>query len=162
MTSHTSDLSGKIVYIRHADDYTRLPKDTKFDTLVGDGKLVSCPNDVVVGQGSNWTHPQSEKYIYGVYGQRTRWTKMGRDGSARCVLVLPGDWWRELFNKRLGDNALAYADIAYAVGDDKEVVYAARFMSMKRPVGLFGVDRTKDIRVGFSSSGGELVLRSPG
>lgn len=74
--------------------------------------------------------------------------------------MLPLDWWREQWNMGLRD--FSYADIAYADGQNKELVHAGRFMATRR-VMFFGLnqdDRHKGIRMEFSSTGGELELCS--
>lgn len=68
MATQTTDLGGKVIYLRKADSHEPMPDDTDYEALVGDGKLIGVPNDVVVGRGSKWLHPRCEKYNYGVYG----------------------------------------------------------------------------------------------
>lgn len=161
MATQTTDLAGTVVYLRHVDSHVPMLEDTEYEALVGDGKLVGRPNDVMAGPGSKWVHPRAEKYVYDVFGQQIRRTKMGRDGHARCVLLLPLDWYREQWDNGFRDDAFVYADIAYAQGDDKEVVHAARFLATRRQLLIGTLDRDKGMRMEFSSTGGVLQLYSP-
>ena len=170
MSSNIQDLSGHTVYVRVANSLGAMPKDTAFDSLVGEGKLVSHPNDVVAGEGSKWVHQRATKNTYGVFGRRIRSFKSGRTRNARCILMLPVDWWWECHEVLANMDA---AEIGFPIWTEGriEFVYAGMFMPTKHPqfpamkntrsdgTGSLEIDRTTNMHFEFSCIGREVLAR---
>ena len=167
MASNTSDMTGYTVYLRVSNLEEPLQRETEFSSLVGDGNLLSQPNDVVVGRGSKWVHETLARHKYSVFGRRYTSSRFGRTRNARCVLMLPVDWWEEHEVELRG---LKTADIGYPIEQHGEIIYwcAGRFRPTRQPAfpalkntkrdgsGPLLVDRTKDMRFEFVCIGHEL------
>lgn len=181
MSSNVRDLSGQKVYMRLVPDSTPMPKTTALADLVGEGKLIAQPNDLVVGNGSKWIHPRVDTHVYTVFGQHFRRHKYGRYSSGRCILMLPVDWWEEresewIANRTNSPLEMRYAEIAYPIISKGRYwwVYAGKFMVTRRvdfPAlkntkldgsGSLLIDRSKDMHFEFSGIGREVEIRPNG
>lgn len=181
MSSNIQDLSGRRIYIR-ASDPAPMPKTTDLSDLVGEGKLVCHPNDIIVGKGSQWVHSRADKHEYVVFGEQYQQQRLGRGGSARCTLMIPVDWWEERESDRIesrkgrGDSFdLSYAEIAWPIemnSGEYLWIYAGKFMATRKvdlPAfkntkpdgsGSLVVDRTTNMHFEFSSTR-EIDVRGP-
>ena len=167
MASNVQDLSGDATYFRLSDGVDALAEQTDFNSLVGDGKLIACPNKVVVGEGSKWVHETVVKHRYSVFDRDIVSTAYGGNKSARCVLMFSLDWW---FENKKALRGLKTADIGFGVSDADGLmaVYAGRFMPTKTTLfpslkrigrsasGDLKFDRTKDVHFEFVCIGGEV------
>ena len=173
MAGNVQDLYGHAVYFRLSDRVDALVETTGFNSLVGDGKLIACPNNVVVGEGSKWVHETVVKHRYSVFDRDIVSTAYGRSKSARCVLMFPLDWWLENQKALRG---LKTADIGFGISDAEGLmaVYAGRFIPTKTTLfpslkragrgasGDLKLDRTKDVHFEFVCVGGEVFASKDG
>ena len=142
MATHFQDLSGHTVYIRLPGP-SASPLPETFDGLVGEGKLVSNPNDVIVGPGSRWFHERDVRNVFATFGNTHTTQRYGRTTRAKCTLMLHPVWWWEYRDALSNSN---YAEIAYLVTD--ETVCAGIFL-FARKFSLPSLDFTQFLRHEF-------------
>lgn len=162
MKPHVQCLDGRTVYIRLV--CKRAPIPDSLENVVGDGRLFSCPNDVVVGAGSKWTHDTLVTNRFSAFGKTETVSRLGRTISATCVLMLPFGWW---YDNRVALGRCEYAQIGYPLSADPTVngVYAGLFhFSKKVLMAGFSAQRgvgERLLRYEFTCSGREVRL-TPG
>ena len=123
------DLSGRTVYVSMSE--TAAPVPAVMEELVGEGRLISYPNDVVAGSGSVWTHEGVVRNKFSMFGCTVTDQRLGHRRSAKCVLELAVDWaWEN--RDPLSD--CDYAEIGYKIEHRGEIVavYAGKFMFTKK------------------------------
>ena len=167
MAVNDQDLSGLPIYFCFSYREDPLAEQTEFESLVGEGKLIARPNEVVVERGSMWVHERAVKHTYSVFDRDIVSISFGRSKNARCKLMFPLDWW---FENKQALSRLKSADIGYGIFDAEGMmaVYAGRFMPTKEIVfppmmrsgrsrsGDLKFDKTKPVHYEFVCIGNEV------